>query len=172
MGGKWSLPPWDCSLRPRGLISCPPCPFYCPICCWLSPSQIDRGLMERPRSVKWLSCKYRLTWTKTLIICKLIQHSCVLSLDVLESLNHFHHWAGEASPIMRWRERREWATQLVVYDQCVCVYMCVCVCVCVCVCTKVYARGCWSVKRQPRDDLSISPTENGDCPWQNLWKWS
>lgn len=76
MEGKLSYFPWECLLCPRGLISCPPCP-----CLLLTVTQPDRSRSNGEAvSVKWLSCKYRLTWSRTLIMCELIQHSASSSL--------------------------------------------------------------------------------------------
>lgn len=89
-------------------------------------------------SVKWLSCKYRLTWSETPVICKLIQHpaSSPLTSESWDGITEHGLEGGR-------EERGPHTAQIV---------LCVCMCV------------CWSFKWQPWDDHYINSTESRVCP--------
>lgn len=123
----------------------------------LTVTQPDRSGSNREAcSVKWLSCKYRLSQSKTLIICKLIQHSPSSPLTSGRVWIIFITERGGAisdQETERGKRVSHTAHSINIY-----------VCVCFCVCTNVHVRGCWSIKLHPRDDLSITPQRTEIVP--------
>lgn len=70
-GGKIELRPPESAFCVPEVLSVALCP-----CLLLTVTQPDRLRSNREAgSVKWLSCKYRLTWSRSLVMCELIQHS-------------------------------------------------------------------------------------------------